>query len=150
MATKFFELIDNDIKEAIKNKENEKLIALRAIKAELLLLKTSGKPDVTDEDVIKALQKMIKQRQQSAEIYLQNGRQDLYEQEMKEISFIKPYLPEELSDQQLEETLKQIIEQVGAKDAKDFGKVMGIATKQLQGKADNKKIAEFVRKLLGN
>ena len=150
MATNFFERIDNDIKEAMKAKEQEKLLALRAIKAELLLLKTSGKEEVTDDDVLKALQKMVKQRQQSADIFKEQNRQDLYEKEMKEVQFIKPYLPEEMSDEQLELVIKEIISSVGATSAKDMGKVMGLATKQLQGKADGKKISDFVKKLLPN
>lgn len=150
MTTNFFERIDNDIKEAMKAKEQEKLLALRAIKAELLLLKTSGKEQVTDDDVLKALQKMVKQRQQSADVFKEQNRLDLYEKEMKEVQFIKPYLPEEMSDEQLEIVLKEIISSVGATSAKDMGKVMGLATKQLQGKADGKKISEIVKKLLAN
>lgn len=150
MATNFFERIDNDIKEAMKAKEQEKLLALRAIKAELLLLKTSGKEDITDDDILKAIQKMVKQRQQSADIFKEQNRMDLYEKEIKEIQFIKPYLPEEMSDEQLEKVIKEIILSIGATSAKDMGKVMGIATKQLQGKADGKKVSDFVKKLLGN
>jgi uncharacterized protein YqeY len=133
----------------MKAKDTEKLTALRAIKAELLLVKTSGKgDDFSDSDAIKLLQKMVKQRKQSAEIYQQQGRNDLYEKEMKEVSYIMPYLPEQMTDAELETEIKAIISELGASSIKDMGKVMGIASKKFQGKAESKKIAEIVKKLL--
>lgn len=144
----FFETIDNDIKNAIKAKDNDKLTAIRAIKSELLLLKTSGKAEITDDDILKMLQKMIKQRQQSAEIYKDQNRQDMYDSEMSEISFITPYLPAQMSDDEIETEIKAIITETGATSIKEMGKVMGLATKKLQGKADGKKISDLVKKLL--
>ena len=143
-----FARINNDIKAAMKAKEAEKLTALRAIKSELLLLKTSGKDEISDAEAIKMLQKMVKQRKQSAELYKEQGREDLYEKEMKEVSFILPYLPEQMSDDELEKALKDIIAKLGAQSIKDMGKVMGMANKQLQGHAESKRIADFVKKLL--
>ncbi len=145
------EQINNDIKAAMKAKDSEKLTALRAIKAELLLVKTSGKADeISDETAIKLLQKMVKQRKQSADIYKQQGRDDLYEKEMKEVGYIMPYLPEQMSDEELEAGIKEIVAQVDAQSIKDMGKVMGIANKKFQGKAESKKIAEIVKNILNN
>lgn len=145
-----FEKINNDIKEAMKAKETDKLTSLRAIKAELLLVKTSGNTELTDEVAIKLLQKMVKQRKESAEIFKTQNRTDLYEKEMKEVGFIMPYLPEQMSDEELEKELKIIVEQTGAASMKDMGKVMGMANKKFQGKAESKKIAEITKKILGN
>ncbi|MBN2892292.1 MAG: GatB/YqeY domain-containing protein [Bacteroidales bacterium] len=147
-----FEQINNDIKAAMKAKESDKLMSLRAIKSELLLIKTSagGSDEITDEAAIKLLQKMVKQRKESAEIYKQQGREDLYEKEMKEVSFIMPYLPEQMSDEQLTAELEKIMQEVGASSIKDMGKVMGLANKKLQGKAESKKIAETIKTLLSD
>ncbi|HDQ16054.1 MAG TPA: GatB/YqeY domain-containing protein [Bacteroidetes bacterium] len=146
------EQIGEDIKNAMKAKETEKLTSLRAIKAELLLLKTSGSGtnEISEEAAIKLLQKMVKQRKGAAEIYKQQGREDLYEIEMKEVSFIQPYLPEQLSDEQLSEELKKIIQETGATSIKDMGKIMGIASAKFQGKAESKKIAEIIKLLLNS
>ncbi len=143
-----FDQINNDIKVAMKAKEREKLAALRAIKSELLLVKTSGNDDFSDEDAIKLLQKMVKQRKQSADIFKEQGRNDLYEKEITEASFITPYLPAQMDESQIEAAIKKIIADTGASSIKDMGKVMGMANKQMQGKAEGKKIAEIVKKLL--
>jgi hypothetical protein len=140
--------INNDIKEAMKAKETDKLTALRAIKSELLLLQTSGKGEISEKEAITMLQKMVKQRKQSAEIFKQQGRDDLYEKEMKEVSYIMPYLPKQLTDEELKKELQQIVEEIGASTIKDMGKVMGLASKKLQGKAESKKIADFVKEML--
>ncbi len=144
-----FETINTDMKVAMKAKEKEKLATLRAIKAQLLLLKTSGdNAEISEEVEIKTLQKMVKQRKDSAEIYQSQGREELYSKEMLEVSFIEPYLPAPFTDEELVAALTAIIEQVGANSPKDIGKVMGLASKQLGGKADGKTIAAKVKQLL--
>ncbi len=144
-----FDTINTDMKAAMKAKEKEKLATLRAIKAQLMLLKTSGDNAEISEDVeIKTLQKMVKQRKDSAEIYQSQGREELYVKEMQEISFIEPYLPAPFTNEELVAALTAIIEQVGANSPKDMGKVMGLASKQLGGKSDGKTIAAKVKQLL--
>lgn len=145
-----FEQINKDIISAMKSKESDKLIALRAVKSELLLLKTSAgsKSEITETDEIKVLQKMIKQRKDSAEIYKLQGRDDLYSKEIIEAKFIQAYLPEQLSEEELTKIITDIITKTGAKSIKDMGKVMGLASKELAGKAEGKLIAEKVKGLL--
>lgn len=144
-----FEKINNDIKLAMKAKETDKLTSLRAIKAELLLIKTSGNgSELSEEAAIKLLQKMVKQRKESAEIFKKQGRDDLFEKEMKEVSFIMPYLPEQMSDEELTAELQKIVQETGASSIKDMGKIMGMANKKFQGKAESKKIAEIVKSIL--
>lgn len=145
-----FDQINTDIKNAMKAKEADKLSSLRAIKSELLLLKTSGKEDISDADAIQMLQKMIKQRKQSANIFKEQGREDLFEKEMKEVSFIMPYLPVQLSDEEIEAEIKTIISDIGASSIKDMGKTMAVANAKLQGKAESKKIAEIVKNILNS
>lgn len=145
-----FDQINTDIKNAMKAKEADKLSSLRAIKSELLLLKTSGKEDISDADAIQMLQKMIKQRKQSANIFKEQGREDLFEKEMKEVSFIMPYLPVQLSDEEIEAEIKTIISDIGASSIKDMGKTMAAANAKLQGKAESKKIAEIVKNILNS
>ncbi len=145
-----FEKINEDIKSAMKSKDADKLTALRAVKSELLLLKTSAgaKDDISEEEEIKVLQKMVKQRKDSAEIYKLQDRDDLYQKEMKEAEYIQAYLPEQMSDGELTNAVKEIIAKVGASSIKDMGKIMGIASKELAGKAEGKLIAAKVRELL--
>jgi len=145
-----FEQINEDIKSAMKAKEADKLTALRAVKSELLLLKTSagGKDKMTEQEEIKVLQKMVKQRKDSAEIYKTQNREDLYKKEMKETEFIQVYLPEQLSDEELTKIISGIIDKTGAESMKDMGKVMGSASKELAGKAEGKMIAAKVKELL--
>jgi len=146
-----FEQINADIKTAMKAKEADKLGALRAIKAQLLLIKTSGsgKDQISEADGIKLLQKMVKQRKDSAEIYKTQNREDLYEKEINEVSYIQPYLPKQMDENELTDFIKHIISKVGAGSMKDMGKVIGIASKELAGKAEGKLIAEKVKELLG-
>ena len=120
-----FEQINEDLKNAMKAKDKDKLEAIRAIKAQLLLAKTAegGSDEISEEQGIQILQKMVKQRKDSAEIYKQQGRNDLYEKEMTEIKHITPYLPAQMSETELETALKAIIAQVGATSAKDMGKL---------------------------
>lgn len=141
--------IDQDIKQAMLAKEKDKLVALRAIKSALLLAKTEkGSAELSDEAELKLLQKLVKQRKESAEIYQQQGRNDLADKELDEAKIIENYLPEPMSDEELTGLIKGIIDDVGASTMADMGKVMGIANKKLAGKAEGKAIAEKVKLLL--
>ncbi|MDY6800840.1 MAG: GatB/YqeY domain-containing protein [Bacteroidota bacterium] len=143
--------IDKDIKQAMLAKEKDKLVALRAIKSALLLAKTEkGSAELSDEAELKLLQKLVKQRKESAEIYQQQGRNDLADKELDEAKIIENYLPEPMSDDELTGFIKVIIDEVGASTMADMGKVMGIANKELAGKAEGKAIADKVKVLLGN
>jgi uncharacterized protein len=142
------EQINADIKSAMLAKEKEKLEALRAIKAALLLESTKG-GEVTTETEMKMLQKMYKQRMESAEIYKQQGRKDLEEPEIFQAEIIKKYLPEQMSEDQIRAVIKEVIASVGATSAADMGKVMGPSMAKLQGKADGKVISALVKELLG-
>ena len=145
-----FDTINNDIKAAMKAKNKEKLEAVRAIKAQLLLAKTSagGSDEISEEAGIKILQKMIKQRKDSAEIYKTQNRNELYDKEMIEISFIEPYLPAQLSDEELTKIISELITQTGASSLKEMCKVIGLANKQLAGKSEGKLISAKVKELL--
>jgi hypothetical protein len=145
-------LINDDIKQAMLAKDRRKLEALRAIKAALLLAKT-GKDitsgEIPEEVELSILQKLVKQRKESAEIYKSQNRADLVEDEIFQASIIEAYLPEQMSEKELRKIVKDIVDQTGANSMKDMGKVMGIASKQLAGKADNKTISGIVREMLG-
>ena len=138
------------LKDAMKSKDPEKLTALRAIKSAILLQNTkkSASNQVSVEDEFKILQKLVKQRKDSAEIYLNQGRNDLAEPELKEAEIIQQFLPKALSEQEVREVIKSIIEETNAEGMKDMGKVMGISTKRLMGKADGKMISTIVREFL--
>ena len=144
-----FDQISSDIKAAMLAKDKVKLEALRGIKKEFIEAKTSkdSKGELSDEQALKILQKMIKQRKDSATIYTEQNRPELAEKELAEASIIEAYLPEQLSQEELEAILKQIIADLNA-TAKDMGKVMGAATKQLNGKAEGRAISATVKKLL--
>jgi uncharacterized protein YqeY len=144
------EKIDQDIKTAMKEKNQADLRGLRAIKSMILLAESEkGSPKDLDQDTeIKLLTKAAKQRNDSLEVYRQSGRTDLAQKEEEELEVIYRYLPKQMSDAELEAELKNIIHQVNAHDQKDMGKVMGVASKTLAGKADGKLIAEKVRALL--
>jgi uncharacterized protein YqeY len=144
-----FDKINEDIKSAMKEKDPNKLLALRAVKSELLLAKTKETGSVINEaDEIKIMQKLIKQRKDSAEIYKQQNRNDLAEKELNEVGYLEVYLPKQMSDDELETILKAIIAQLGVTSPTEMGKVMGIATKQLAGKADNKTVSAKIKELL--
>jgi len=144
-----FEQVNKDIKQAMLNKEKEKLEALRAIKAAFLLAKTEkGTSELTPQKEIEIIRRLVKQRKDSAEIYLQNNRKDLAQTELLQASIIEKYLPAQISDNELEKEIKNIIKEVNASSMKDMGKVMGLAVKKLAGKADNKRISDIVRKML--
>lgn len=142
--------IDNDIKKAMLAKEKEALEALRSIKSSILLAETEkgGSGDITEDTENKLLMKAAKQRKESAEIFQQQGRNDLAEKELFQLEVINRYLPKQLSEQELEEELKKIVSEMGATGPQDMGKVMGVATKKLAGQADGKLISEQVKKLL--
>jgi len=141
------EKVNNDIKAAMLAKDAKKLDALRAIKSEILLLKSSP-AGISDDAEMKALMKMVKQRKETADIYASQQRADLCEIELFQASVIESYLPKQMSVGELEAEVKGIIAASGAKSMADMGKVMGIATKQLAGKAEGKAISEMVKKLL--
>lgn len=142
--------IDQDIKQAMLAKNKEELEALRGIKSLILLAETEkgGSGEVATDVENKLLMKAAKQRKESAEIFQQQNRQDLADKELKQLEVISRYLPKQLNEDELTVELKKIMEAVGAKSAADMGKVMGVATKQLAGKADGKMISELVKKLL--
>lgn len=141
--------IMNDIKIAMKAKDKEKLEALRAVKSALLLLKTDKSSKLMNETAeIGLLQKLVKQRKDSAEIYKQQNREDLYNKEIIEAEIIGNYLPKQLSDEELNKAIEKIIKSTGATSMADMGKVMGITGRELSGKADGKRIAEIVKKTL--
>ncbi|MCQ2251873.1 MAG: GatB/YqeY domain-containing protein [Bacteroidales bacterium] len=143
------EQIQEDMKSAMKEKNQAKLAAVRAIKSEILKEQTSGKSDgVTDADVLKIIQKMIKQRTDSVAIYQQQGRQDLVEEENAQMEFIKCYLPKQLSEAEVEAIINKIVAETGAASIKDMGKVMKAANAELAGKADGKMIADKVKAAL--
>ena len=142
--------IDNDIKKAMLAKNKEELEALRGIKSLILLAETEkgGTGEVSSEVENKLLMKAAKQRKESAEIFNQQGRADLAQKELFQLDIINRYLPKQLSEAEITETLEKIIAETGAKGPQDMGKVMGIASKQLAGQADGKLISELVKKLL--
>ena len=141
--------IQNGIKAAMLAKEKVKLEALRGIKAAILLAKTAdGSESISDDAVLKIIQKLVKQRKESAELYKAQNRPELAENELAEASFMEVFLPKQLTEEELAVELKKIIEAVGAKGPQDMGKVMGTATKQLMGKADGKAISAMVKQLL--
>ena len=125
------------------------MAALRAIKAEILLAKTAdGSDEISDAAVLKIIQKLVKQRKESAAVYTENKRPELAENELAEAACLEVYLPKQLEGAELEKILNEIIAQVGAKTPADMGKVMGVATKKLAGQADGRTISETVKRLL--
>ena len=145
-----FEQVNNDIKAAMLAHETVKLAALRGVKKEFLEAKTSknANGELSDETAVKILQKMVKQRKESAAIFTEQNRADLAENELAEAGFIEAYLPKQLSPEEIEAEVRKIMEQTGAASMKDMGKVMGVASKALAGKADGKVISDIVKKLL--
>ena len=144
--------INTDIKAAMIARDKRKLEALRAIKSALLLIKT-GKDtsfaEVPEELELKTLQKLIKQRKESAKIYKEQSREEAYKEEIYQAGIIEVYLPEQMSDEDVENIVATIIEKTGASSMKDMGKVMGMASKELAGKADNSLVSKIVREKLG-
>jgi len=145
-----FDQVSNDIKSAMLAKDKVRLEALRGIKKEFLEAKTAKGADgeLTDDMAMKILAKMVKQRKESAQIYTEQNRPDLAEPELAEAAVIETYLPKQMTEEELAEALKAIIAQVGATTPQEMGKVMGVATKQLAGRADGRAISAKVKELL--
>lgn len=153
MSMSLEQKVMSELKTAMLAKDEKSLRSLRAIKAAILLAKTSEDAPATrgelkEEDEIKLLQKLVKQRKDSLEIYRQQNRNDLAQKEQEEIEVIEKFLPQQLSADELKAELTVIISEVGAASPADMGKVMGVATKKLAGKADGKTISALVKKLL--
>lgn len=142
------EKINSEIKTAMLAKDAKRLEALRAIKSVVLLLKTSPE-GLTDDTAMKAIQKEVKKRKESADIYKSQNRPDLEEAELFQASVMEEYLPKQMSEDEIKAELQKIIASVGATSAADLGKVMGAASKAFAGKADNKIVSALVKQLLG-
>ncbi|MGS0748077.1 GatB/YqeY domain-containing protein [Halpernia sp. GG3] len=141
--------ISDAIKDAMRAKDKVALDALRAVKSQILLLKTEAKgAEVSDEQVVTILQKMVKQRKDSYDQFMAQNRTDLAEVETAQSKIIEQYLPQQLSPEELEAEIKKIITETGAESIKDLGKVIGIASKSLAGKSDGKSISLMVKQLL--
>ncbi len=141
--------IGKDLVVAMKAKDEVALRGIRAVKSALLLAKTDGSGQEIDEaKEVQILQKLVKSRQESYDIYMKNGREELAKIELEEIEVIRKYLPKMMEGAELEAVIRTIIQEVGATSAKDMGKVMGTANKQLAGKAEGKMIADTVKALL--
>ena len=141
--------IMTDLKAAMLAKDEAALRGLRAVKSAILLAKTSGSNDFAEADEVKLLQKLVKQRKESVDIYMQQNRPDLAKGELDEIAVIEKFLPAMMSEDEVKSVLQGIIQSSGASSFADLGKVMGLATKELAGKADNKLVALLVKQLLG-
>jgi hypothetical protein len=145
-----FDQISEDIKAAMLARDKERLEALRNIKKVLIEAKTakSGSEELSDDTAVKAIMKLAKQGRDSAEIYKQQNRQDLYDQEMAQVKIFDTYLPQQMSDEELTTAIIEIIERTGAASIKEMGKVMGLASKELAGKVEGKLISDKVKSLL--
>ena len=144
----FEEKINSDLKNAMLAKDEASVRGLRAVKSAILLAKTSGGGETTPADEIKMLQKLVKQRKESAEIYKKENRADLLKTEEEEIAVIERYLPKMMSEDEIRAELKNIISSIGATSAADMGKVMGAASKHFAGKADNRIVSALVKEML--
>ena len=135
------------MKESMKSKDQTSLRALRAIKSAIILQKTQkgSSEGISNDDELKILQKLVKQRKDSADIYQDQDRMDLAQPELDEIKIIEQFLPEAMSEEEIENEVKKVIDETGAEGMKDMGKIMGIVTKKLMGKADGKTISTIVR-----
>jgi len=150
MEEKIFEQVSGDIKTAMLARDKVALEAIRGIKKEFLEAKTAqgGDGTLSDDQAVKIMQKMVKQRKESAQIYVDQNRPELAENELAEAAVIERYLPQQMSDSELETAVAAIIAQLGASGPQDLGKVMGVATKQLAGKTEGRLISEKVKALL--
>ncbi|MDP3464948.1 MAG: GatB/YqeY domain-containing protein [Sulfuricurvum sp.] len=143
------ETISNDIKTAMKEKNNALRDALRLLSSAMKQIEVDERKELSDEDVIKIIQKQVKQRNDAMTQYRDAGREDLYEKEASEAAIFETYLPQQLSDEELETALRAIIAETGASSIKEIGKVMGAASKALGASADGKRINECAKKILG-
>ncbi|MFP4469613.1 MAG: GatB/YqeY domain-containing protein [Bacteroidales bacterium] len=147
------EKINEDLKKTMLAKDRRKLEALRAIKSALLLAKTgkdTSSGEIPEELELQLLQKLVKQRRESAEVYKQQNRNDLAEEELYQAEIIEAYLPAQMDEETLRSKIREIVDETGATGMKDMGKVMSRATKDLAGKADNKRISTIVKEVLGD
>jgi len=142
------ETINTEVKNAMKAKDVKKRDALRLLMSAFKQIEVDERKELSDDDVIKIIQTQVKRRNDSAAQYKEAGRDDLMQTELDEIAFYTPYLPVQLNDEELTVEIKEIISQTGASSMKDMGKVMGMASKKLAGKADGKRINETVKALL--
>ena len=141
--------IQNDIAAAMKARNQVKLDALRAVKSTILIAKTAGADiTLTDADIVKIMQKQVKQRRESAEMYTSAGRPELAEAELAQAAAIEEYLPKQLSPEELEQQLRALVAELGVDSPQQMGRVMGVATKKLAGLADGRAISEMVKKIL--
>ena len=149
---KLSEKINSDIMNAMREKDKIKLEALRAAKSAFILARTQegASSEISDADELKIIQKLIKQRLDSAAIFKEQSRADLYEKEIAEAKVLEVYMPAQLTTEELKSLLKEIISRTGAKSPQDMGKVMGIASKELAGKTDGKTISAMVKELLAS
>lgn len=147
-----FDRINNDIKTAMKAKEKETLEALRSVKAAFLMAKTEKGSDgeLSEDTELKIIQKLVKQRKDSAELYKANNREELYAKEIAEAEIIGQYLPAQLSEAEISVIIEGIISDLGATSPQDMGKVMGVASKKLGGKAEGRVIAQKVKEILAS
>ncbi len=144
------ERINADIKTAMLAKDREKLDSLRAVKAAILLIKTSKSgTEVSEQEEIQTLQRLVKQRKEAALTYKEQNRQELYDVEISQAAIIEKYLPQQLSEAEIRQALQAIIKDLGITSPKDMGRVMGVAQKQFAGKADNKVVSQLIKELLG-
>lgn len=144
------EKVMTEMKAAMRAKDSNKLEALRAVKSAILLSKTnaSGQGELSQDEELKLLQKLVKQRKESAAIYLEQGREDLAQPELDQAKVIEEFLPEQMTEEEIEEEVESIIAETGASGMQDMGKVMGAASKKLAGKADGKTISMIVKRKL--
>lgn len=145
-----FEKVSADIMAAMKARDKVKLDALRNVKKVFLEARTlpENKGELSDGEALKILQKLVKQGKDTAKVYQENGREDLAKEELDQVSVIETYLPRQLSEEEIRKKVTEIIERLGATSMKDMGKVMGVAGKELSGRADGAKIAGIVKSLL--
>ena len=146
------ETINEDIKQAMLPRRKEELTALRSIKSAILLAETEkgAKEEISEDTEMKLLMKAAKQRKESGELFKKEGRDDLAQKEFFEFEVISKYLPKQMGESEVREALKAIIEKIGASSPSDMGKVMGVSTKELAGKADGRMISTIVKELLSN
>lgn len=142
------EKINADVKASMLAKDSKRLEAVRALKSVILLLKTSPE-GLTEESAMKAIQKEYKKRKETAEIYIQQNRQDLAEDELAQAKVMEDYLPKQLSEDEIKDIVKKAIAETGASNAADMGKVMGAANKVVAGRADGKEVSRIVKEMLG-
>ena len=142
------EIINRDVKDAMKAKHTKKRDALRLLTSAFKQIEVDERKELSNDDIIKIIQQQVKRRNDSATQYRDANREDLMQIELDEISFYEAYLPKQLSDEELNSAIKEIISKVGASSMKDMGKVMGVASKELAGRADGKRMSESIKTLL--